>query len=562
MSKLTKLIKTPGAFFRDRKTNQETARLLSSDSDLDVIQRALNDVAPLDWEALDVRRVFRAFLIPHFGMIEAPSQTAHSLTIGILAEERMRLLKALLLLSARLPFHVSFTTGNVEHPLAHRSLHEAYSLLSAESKWTLSFRIDRDRVPSPSNASSELPLSADHRKLLDAFLADMVRAGDPPVDAHSLFAEDIPGCQTVMIHIWQEIDGFYQTKQPNLVARRIPVKLGKELGLFKRGVASTLHSVHPCAVDTCTTFPVDFVYTWVNDQDPSWRELFRGHAPKAKQASLDATSLDRFLNRDELRYSLRSVARFAPWVRNIFIVTNCAPPPWLDLDHEEIKFIDHQAIFDPDELPTFNSHAIEARLHRIPDLATHFVYFNDDMFLGRPVAKEEFFLSNGVSASILEDYGIVVGPPNPKDPDYLNAARNGKKLIEERFERSPTQLHTHSPYCLNKEVLLEMEAQYPDLFKATGASRFRDITNLSIPSFLYHHYAYHLGKAYRKQDKTVLLKSDSANSSAKIRDILKLSSFSFCLNDGKASAEDERWHRTVCSLLDTMFPGPSPFERR
>jgi hypothetical protein len=34
-------------------------------------------------------------------------------------------------------------------------------------------------------------------------------------------------------------------------------------------------------------------------------------------------------------------------------------------------------------LPTFSSPAIEANLHRIAGLSEHFLYFNDDVFLGK-----------------------------------------------------------------------------------------------------------------------------------------------------------------------------------
>ena len=39
----------------------------------------------------------------------------------------------------------------------------------------------------------------------------------------------------------------------------------------------------------------------------------------------------------ELRYSLRSVEKYAPWVRNIYIVTNGQIPYWLDLSHPRIR---------------------------------------------------------------------------------------------------------------------------------------------------------------------------------------------------------------------------------
>ena len=67
----------------------------------------------------------------------------------------------------------------------------------------------------------------------------------------------------------------------------------------------------------------------------------------------------RFLSRDELKFSIRSVCEYLPWVNHIYVVSNCEPPPWLDLDHPLISWVDHSQIFpDQDMLPTFNSHAI------------------------------------------------------------------------------------------------------------------------------------------------------------------------------------------------------------
>jgi hypothetical protein len=39
----------------------------------------------------------------------------------------------------------------------------------------------------------------------------------------------------------------------------------------------------------------------------------------------DITSSNRFRDNDELRFSLRSLERRAPWIRNVFIVTNGTP---------------------------------------------------------------------------------------------------------------------------------------------------------------------------------------------------------------------------------------------
>jgi len=63
----------------------------------------------------------------------------------------------------------------------------------------------------------------------------------------------------------------------------------------------------------------------------------------------------------------------------------------------KIRIVDHRAIFAgyEDALPTFNSLSIETMLWRIPGLADHFLYFNDDVFLTAPVTPSDFFSADG-----------------------------------------------------------------------------------------------------------------------------------------------------------------------
>ncbi len=86
------------------------------------------------------------------------------------------------------------------------------------------------------------------------------------------------------------------------------------------------------------------------------------HLPYADD---DARRPNRFTDFEQLRYSLRSVEKYAPWVRHIFLVTNGQIPHWLNLEHPKLTLVTHKEIFeDPDTLPTFSSPAIEANLHR------------------------------------------------------------------------------------------------------------------------------------------------------------------------------------------------------
>ena len=117
--------------------------------------------------------------------------------------------------------------------------------------------------------------------------------------------------------------------------------------------------------------PIDAVYTWVDGSDPEWQQrkcaALESLGAEATRLDPSATSAVRYKNRDELRYSLRSLERFAPFVRKVYLVTDHQLPDWLDIEHPSLEVVFHEDLFpDPSHLPTFCSRAIECHLHRIP----------------------------------------------------------------------------------------------------------------------------------------------------------------------------------------------------
>ncbi|XP_061662989.1 N-acetylglucosamine-1-phosphotransferase subunits alpha/beta isoform X2 [Syngnathoides biaculeatus] len=103
-------------------------------------------------------------------------------------------------------------------------------------------------------------------------------------------------------------------------------------------------------------------------------------------------SASRFEDNEELRYSLRSVEKHAPWVRHVFVVTNGQIPSWLNLDNPRVSVVTHQELFlNRSHLPTFSSPAIESHIHRIPGLSQKFIYLNDDVMFGRDVWPDDFY---------------------------------------------------------------------------------------------------------------------------------------------------------------------------
>ena len=63
---------------------------------------------------------------------------------------------------------------------------------------------------------------------------------------------------------------------------------------------------------------IDIVYTWVDGNDPEWQKKKAQYAGEIKEEVSNASS--RFSDNDELKYSLRSVEKNAPWINHIYIM--------------------------------------------------------------------------------------------------------------------------------------------------------------------------------------------------------------------------------------------------
>lgn len=79
---------------------------------------------------------------------------------------------------------------------------------------------------------------------------------------------------------------------------------------------------------------------WNTDQTCIVHFFFSVFIYQSKQD--EDVSASRFEDNEELRYSLRSVEKHAPWVRHIFIVTNGQIPSWLNLDNPRVTVVTHQ----------------------------------------------------------------------------------------------------------------------------------------------------------------------------------------------------------------------------
>ena len=101
---------------------------------------------------------------------------------------------------------------------------------------------------------------------------------------------------------------------------------------------------------------------------------------------------ERYRDMGILKYWFRAVESYAPWVNQIHFITWGHLPDWLNTQCPKLHIVNHKDYIPEDCLPVFSSHPIELNLHRIPDLAEHFIYFNDDVYLNNPTTPKTFFV--------------------------------------------------------------------------------------------------------------------------------------------------------------------------
>jgi UDP-glucose 4-epimerase len=275
-------------------------------------------------------------------------------------------------------------------------------------------------------------------------------------------------------------------------------------------------------------------------------------------------SAARYRQLDELKYALRSVHLFAPWIRHIFIVTDSPTPSWL-AEHEDVTIVPSTAFFaNQADLPTHNSHAIESQLHHIEGLSEHFLYSNDDMFFARPVSPDMFFSPGGITKFIEANTRIGLGANSPERSGFENAARVNRALLRERFGRVTTRHLEHAPTPLRRSVLLEMEQEFAEDFARTAASPFRAETDISVTNSFYHYYALMTGRAVVQLGARVTYVETTLKSSLRqMRSLLRSRREDFfCLNDGsEPEISIEVRTEAVLAFLNSYFPIPAPWER-
>ncbi len=330
---------------------------------------------------------------------------------------------------------------------------------------------------------------------------------------------------------------------------------------------------------------IDFVVLWVDGNDPVWQ------AEKAKYQGRtldDSNSANRFRDWGLMPYWFRAVEKFTPWVRKIHFVTCGHVPAFLDLDHPKLHHVKHTDFLPSEVLPTFSSHAIEMNIHRIPGLAEHFVYLNDDTYILRPMPETAFF-RDGLPCTYGGEYPIeLVGEIGiwqhaaVNDLGVINAHFDKRTQVKQfggkyanRTYRWQDNLRTraveklfpnyftgfknlHAPAAYTKSTFAAVWNAEPELLARTTAHRFRSAEDVNQWACLWWQIASGQFASFNTDNVVSCADEDTVDELCRI--IGRQSHDMLCINDPEKPVNFEALSSQLRGAFETILPEKSGFE--
>ena len=326
---------------------------------------------------------------------------------------------------------------------------------------------------------------------------------------------------------------------------------------------------------------IDFVVAFVDGGDREWLKK------KAKYSSdLNVEDMAmRYRDWDNFKYWFRSVEKYAPWVNNIYVVTDRQTPAFLNLDNPKIHLVFHDEYIPEKYLPTFCANPIENNLFRIKGLENQFVFFNDDTFLNRPLKPTDFFRKGKPC------YSLIERPYSPKMPieTHNYFALTCMAMINKHFTRKDVIKHffhffnlkygkaafgnllmlpykslqhfqdNHMPCPYLKstyEEVWEKEAEYMDKI---SYNKFR--SHLDVNQYVFRYWDLARGNFAPYSMKTGYYSVNKNTVNLCADDIKNSKSFMVCVNDGGDNENFESNKKIIKDTFEHKFPEKCSFEK-
>ena len=329
---------------------------------------------------------------------------------------------------------------------------------------------------------------------------------------------------------------------------------------------------------------IDAVILWVDGNDLEWLKERNKYQPDKEQDGGNS----RFRDWGILKYLLRSICKYAKWIRTVHLVTCGQKPEWLNLNCDKLHFVKHSDFIPEQYLPTFSSQAIDLNLHKIKGLAEHFIYFNDDMLLTNYVTPSDFFM-NGLPCDMFSERpicysGNVFAHNLLNNMEVLSKSYDRKEVLKKNrrkilnlkygktffynliwylmpFKKFCGLYICHLPLGYRKSTWEKIWKFAPEEMERTISNKFRTITDLN--QFIFVFDALLSGEFYpTNMDKQgMYFNVTDENNDGMYKAILENKYKRICINDNCSQQTFEHTKDKVIQCLDKILPETRIFER-
>ena len=297
---------------------------------------------------------------------------------------------------------------------------------------------------------------------------------------------------------------------------------------------------------------IDYVITYVDGSDPVWQKEYE----KVSGKKINAEKSERFRSWDNLRYNLRAVEKYLPFIRTVHLVVSgpSQVPDWVDTNVVHVVY--HKDFIPEKFLPVFCSTAIEMFLGFIPGLSEQFIYANDDTFVGKPCKETDFF----VDGMPVLNYDVQRSKYN-FGSQYEVQLSNSFRLAQKASGKPVKGKKCVPPHSMNPMTVSSYEKVWdavgPDIRKEV--TKFREDSNYNQYLFSF----YERLTDHFKRDESVTTKYINFNGrslTSVCKEIENNKKSLVCINDAGVTAFS-LFKEKINEAFNNLYPNMSKYEK-
>ena len=306
---------------------------------------------------------------------------------------------------------------------------------------------------------------------------------------------------------------------------------------------------------------IDIVYTWVDNTKEFQEERNVYYNLELNGKINPSEMIKRFESNGELKYSIRSLEKYFPFYRNIYIVVKDGQFPSFLKKEGRLKIINHSDIMPKESLPTFNSMSIESCIHKINGLSEYYLYLNDDCcflkhtnpsFFINKITNNPFLFHRKKKLPYITTDCINTEIYNFENNWYCNYSLLDNMLGIKKETRNygshvPKMWRKSNDYKI-EEILSDVNGD--NLYYKTTNSKFRKNDNLQLNTLLKNYlYSYYFNSEFKFSNELYI----NSFEPDKIKDVNKY--LFMCINN-----IDKNYSEEYRINMEGLFPEKSKYE--